>query len=231
MMEQLFESVNGMMNGSIVLTLVASFIWGILSVVLSPCHLTSIPLIIGFVDSTEVTTTSRRFLLASLFALGILVSIALIGVVTASLGRIAGDLGTWTNGLAAVVFAIIGLSFLDIIPLSFSGASTIPIKKKGALAALLIGLILGVALGPCTFAFMAPVLAVTFARESSSFLTGSLILLVYGMGHSLLIVLAGTFTGALQNYLKWNGEKGHTETVKKIAGVFLLVGALYFWAK
>ncbi len=230
-MEQLFESINTMMNGGVVLTLVASFAWGILSIALSPCHLTSIPLIIGFVDSAEEKTTSRRFLLASLFALGILVSIALIGVTTASLGRIAGDLGSWTNWFASAVFSIIGLSFLDIIPLRFSGISTIPIKKKGPLAALFIGLIFGVALGPCTFAFMAPVLAVAFANEGGSFLLSSLILLAYGMGHSFLIVLAGTFTGSLQSYLKWNGKKGHTETIKKIAGVVLLIGALYFLAK
>jgi len=230
-MQQLFESVNEMMSGSIALTLVASFIWGILSIILSPCHLTSIPLIIGFVDSTEVRTTSRKFVLALLFAVGILVSIALIGIVTASVGRIAGDLGNWTNWLAAGIFFIIGLSFLDIIPLNFSGISAVPIKKKGRLAALLIGLIFGVALGPCTFAFMAPVLAVTFTSESNSLISSALILIAYGIGHSLLIVLAGTFTGTLQKYLKWNNKTGNSEMIKKIAGILLLIGALYFLAK
>lgn len=230
-MQHLFNSVNAMMSGSFFLTLAASLIWGILSIALSPCHLTSIPLIIGFVDSTEVKTTGRRFILALLFATGILISIALIGILTASAGRIAGDLGTWTNWLAAAIFAVIGLSFLDIIPLNFNGISGIPIKKKGRRAAFLIGLIFGVALGPCTFAFMAPVLAVTFTSENSSLTSSSLILAFYGIGHSLLIVLAGTFTGTLENYLKWNSEKGHTDKIKKIAGILLLLGALYFLAK
>jgi len=230
-MEAILVSVNNMMGGSFMLTLAASFLWGMFSILLSPCHLTSIPLIIGFVDSTEVKTTSRRFVLASLFAIGILVSIAVIGIITASLGRIAGDLGSWTNYFAAIVFAVIGLSFIGIIPLNFNGISGIPIKKKGRRAALLIGLIFGVALGPCTFAFMAPVLAVTFTSGSNSIASSALILTAYGIGHAFLIVFAGTFTGLLQKYLKWNGEKGHTETVKKIAGVLLLIGALYFLAK
>lgn len=230
-MEPLFESVNGMMSGGTFLVLIASFIWGILSIVLSPCHLTSIPLIIGFVDSTEVKTTRRRFVLALLFSVGILLSIALIGVITASAGRIAGDIGSWSNWLAAAVFAIIGLSFLDVVPLNFNGLSVVPIKKKGRRAALLIGLIFGVALGPCTFAFMAPVLAVTFAKESNSLFVNALILTAYGVGHSLLIVLAGTFTGTLKKYLEWNSKKGHSERVKKVAGILLLIGALYFLAK
>ncbi len=230
-MTALFESVNLMMMGSMFWILLASFIWGLLSILLSPCHLTSIPLIIGFVDSAEVKTTINRFLLTLLFSIGILISIALIGIITASAGRIAGDVGEWANWFSAAVFTLIGFSFLDILPLNFNGINGIPIKKKGRRAAFVVGLIFGIALGPCTFAFMAPVLAVTFAKSSSTLWENSAIFTAYGVGHTILLVLAGTFTGTLQNYLKWNSEKGHTVTVKKIAGGLLLLGALYFMAK
>lgn len=230
-MQGVFESVNSMMNGGIFLTLIAAFIWGILSIALSPCHLTSIPLIIGFVDSTEVKTIERRLILSLLFSLGILISIAIIGIVTASAGRIAGDIGGWSNWFAATIFTVIGLSFLDVISINFNGISGIPIKKKGRRAAFLIGLIFGVALGPCTFAFMIPVLAVTIAKSGNSLIESSLVLIVYGVGHSLLIVLAGTYTGMLEKYLKWNKKRGHTNRLKKIAGVSLLIGALYFLSK
>jgi len=127
-MESLFNGVNGLMEGGFILTLLASFIWGVLSVALSPCHLSSIPLIIGFVDSTEEKRTSRKFVIALFFAVGILISIAIIGIITASAGRIAGDLGAWTNCLAAIIFAVIGLYFLDVIQLNFNGIGEIPIK-------------------------------------------------------------------------------------------------------
>ena len=230
-MQALFDSVNQMMSGGLFFVLVASFIWGLMSIALSPCHLTSIPLIIGFVDESEAKRTKQRFILSLLFALGILISIAAIGVITASFGRVAGDIGPWSNYLAAVIFAIIGLHFFDIIPLNFRGVSSIPIQKKGKWSAFLIGLIFGVALGPCTFAFMAPVLAVTFAKSGSSIIENSLILIAYGVGHTILIVMAGTFTGVLQKYLSWNSENGSSDRVKKIAGVFLLIGALYFLSK
>lgn len=227
-MNALFEAVNSMMTGGIGITLVASFIWGVLSIALSPCHLTSIPLIIGFIDTAEVKTTSRRFTLSALFSVGILVSIALLGLLTSALGRIAGDIGGWSNWIAAIVFSVVGLSFLDIIPLNFGGIDAIPIKKKGRRAAFIIGLIFGIALGPCTFAFMAPVLAVSFLSQSSTLLSNTMILTAYGIGHSLLIVIAGTFTGLLQNYLNWNNKSGHSQLLKKVAGLSLLIGALYF---
>ncbi|MGM0444251.1 MAG: cytochrome c biogenesis CcdA family protein [Fibrobacterota bacterium] len=230
-MQGLFAELTEMMQAGAAVTLAASFIWGVLSIVLSPCHLTSIPLIIGFVDSTEETGTGRRFTLSALFAGGILVSIALIGALTASAGRIAGDIGPWANWIGAAVFAVIGLSFLDIIPLHFNGIQGVPIKKKGRRAAFLIGLIFGIALGPCTFAFMAPVLAVSFLNADSGIALNAGILVLYGLGHSLLIVCAGTFTGVLERYLSWNRSTGHSDIIKKIAGVFLLAGSLYFLAK
>jgi cytochrome c-type biogenesis protein len=227
-MEQLFTALNSLLNQGLFFMLLASFIWGVLSIALSPCHLTSIPLIIGFVDSTEVKTKGRRFVLSILFSAGMLVSIAIIGGITASAGRIVGDVGNWGNWLGALIFAVIGLHFLDVIPLSFRGVSSVPIKKKGRLAAFLIGLIFGVALGPCTFAFLAPVLAVTFAKSGTSVFTNTLLLFIYGIGNSLLIILAGTFTLSLQKYLNWSSENSFTLIIKKICGVFLLLGSLLF---
>lgn len=231
MIAQLFQSINQMMGSGLLLTFLGSFVWGLLSVALSPCHLTSIPLIIGFVEGAETKKSSGRFLLSLLFALGITLSIAIIGILTASAGRIAGDMGNWTNWLAAAIFALIGFNFLDIIQFNPGGLSTVPIKKKGKVSAFLIGLLFGVALGPCTFAFMAPILAVTFTNSTSTLFPRAMILTAYGVGHSLLIVLAGTYTGMLQKYLKWSGETGHSQKIKKASGVLLLLGSLYFLAK
>lgn len=227
-METLFTYVNSLLTKGILLTLTASFIWGVLSVALSPCHLTSIPLIIGFVDGAEEKTLQSRFRLSLLFSLGILLSIAVIGGITAAAGRVAGDVGSWGNWLGAAIFTAVGFHFLDVIPLNFPGISKIPIKQKGSGAAFFIGLLFGVALGPCTFAFMAPVLAVCFAGSESGFLFTSLILFMYGLGHSLLILLAGTFTASLQNYLKWNSSHKHATVIKRVSGLLLLAGALYF---
>ena len=50
-MESLFTSLTEALYGSYSLALLAAFVWGILSILLSPCHLSSIPLIIGFLTA------------------------------------------------------------------------------------------------------------------------------------------------------------------------------------
>ena len=79
----------------------ASFVWGILSIVLSPCHLASIPLIIGYLQKQPGLSTGKAFRLTSVFAIGILASIAIIGGATAAAGRILGDVGKIGNANAA----------------------------------------------------------------------------------------------------------------------------------
>ncbi len=100
-------------------------------------------------------------------------------------------------------------------------------KKKGVWAALVLGLIFGIALGPCTFAFMAPVLAITLFSPSSSVVKDISLLILYGLGHCLVIVLAGTFTEVLQKYLNWNERSRGTLIIKKICGLLVIIGGVY----
>ena len=100
-------------------------------------------------------------------------------------------------------------------------------KRKGLLAALILGLIFGVALGPCTFAYMAPMLAVTFKLAATSLLYGAFLLLAYGVGHCSVIVLAGTSTELVERYLGWNESSKGTSILKKVCGVLVLLGGIY----
>ncbi|MFH1214471.1 MAG: cytochrome c biogenesis protein CcdA, partial [Candidatus Neomarinimicrobiota bacterium] len=93
MIDALFSGLSQALNATPVFALMAAFIWGILSILLSPCHLTSIPLIIGFINGQGKVTTRRAFQLSLLFAVGILITIGLIGVITGLLGRMLGDIG------------------------------------------------------------------------------------------------------------------------------------------
>ena len=120
-MDQLFNSLTHAVEGSPAVAIGASFVWGILSIVLSPCHLASIPLIVGFIDEQGRTTMRRAFFVSSLFSVGILVTIAAIGVVTASLGRMMGDIGRYGNYIVAVIFFLVGLHLVGVIPMPWSG--------------------------------------------------------------------------------------------------------------
>ncbi len=49
------------------------------------------------------------------------------------------------------------------------------IKKKGLLSGFLLGFLFGLALGPCTFAFMAPILGIAFSSAANNFIFSFLI--------------------------------------------------------
>ncbi|PLX84253.1 MAG: cytochrome C biogenesis protein [Desulfuromonas sp.] len=227
MLEHLLSSLSQAVNGAPLVALAAAAGWGVLSILLSPCHLASIPLIVGFIDGQGRISIGRAFIISNLFAGGILISIALIGLLTALAGRMLGDLGPWGNWLVAGIFFLFGLHLWDLIPMPWSGPAQVGMTRKGLLAALLLGLIFGIALGPCTFAFMGPVLGVAFAEAGNGLFYAAALLLAYGIGHCAVIVFAGTCTEKVQHYLNWNERSNGTLWLKRTCGMLVIVGGLW----
>ena len=227
MIERIFTSLNHAVEGTPLIALGASVAWGILSIALSPCHLASIPLIVGFISGQGRVSTARASGLATLFSVGILITIAAIGAITAAAGRMLGDLGSWGNYFVAAIFFLVGLHLLGVIPAPWSAPGQVGMKRKGLLAAFILGLIFGIALGPCTFAYMAPILAVTFRLANTAPLYGTSLLLAYGIGHCSVIILAGTSAELVQRFLNWNEQSRGIRVVKRICGVLVILGGFY----
>ena len=207
--------------------MIAALCWGVLSILLSPCHLASIPLVVAYVNRGQVLQTKKAFWLSCLFSFGIFLSILGIGLITASFGRMLGDIGPWGKYLVAVVFILFGLVLLEIISLPWSVPNLSHSSKAGPWGALLLGLIFGAAVGPCTFAYMAPILAIAFNQAEADFLFAVLLILLYCVGHCGVIILAGTVGARLQTFLNWN-EKSHlTGRIRKFCGVILILVGLY----
>lgn len=201
--------------------------WGVLSILLSPCHLASIPLVVAYVNRGEALKTKRAFVLSCLFSLGIFVSILVIGLVTAMFGRMLGDIGPWGKWIVAAVFMVFGLVLLEVITLPWSGPNTAGNTKTGAVGALMLGLIFGAAVGPCTFAYMAPVLAVVFETAGTRFVFSTTLIILYSLGHCGVIVLAGTLGARIQTFLNWDQKSHLTVRLRKACGIILIAVGLY----
>ena len=226
-METLFTSLTEAVSGAPLLALAAAFAWGVLSIVLSPCHLSSIPLIVGYLQGGGNLSTKRAASLAAVFAVGLLVSIALIGAATAAAGRMLGDLGPWGNYAVAVVFVVFGLHLLGVIPLPDSWQPAPNQPRRGPLGAFMFGLIFGIALGPCSFSFMAPVLGVTFRMASSSPALALGLLASFALGHCIVIGVAGVSSTWIQ---LWISVQDHTHAAKwmrRVCGALVLMGGGY----
>lgn len=119
-MEQLFTNLSHAVEGAPLIALGAAVVWGVLSIVLSPCHLASIPLIVGFISKQGQVTARRAFWTSTLFAVGILISIGVIGGITAAAGRMMVDVGRYGNYFVALIFFAVGLHLLGVIPMPWS---------------------------------------------------------------------------------------------------------------
>jgi cytochrome c-type biogenesis protein len=226
-MEKLFTALSHAVESAPLIALAAAAAWGVLSIILSPCHLASIPLIVGFISEQGKVTVKRAFWTSALFAVGILITIAAIGAITAAAGRMMGDVGRYGNYFVAVIFFVVGLHLLGVIPMLWSGPGQVGMKRKGLLAAFVLGLLFGIALGPCTFAYMAPILGVTFKLAKSAPLYGVSLLLAYGVGHCAVIVAAGTSTEMVQRFLNWNEQSKGVAVVKTICGILVILGGVW----
>lgn len=229
MLGEVMQALTRALYASFPVALGASFVWGLMSMLLSPCHLVSVPLVMGYLGGNSKETTRRRqFNLALLFALGMTVSIAVIGLVTSLLGRIAGDIGTTGNIIMAVVLVYVGISISGLVQLPLPGAGgSRRLTGKGMMGALLMGLILGAALGPCTFAFMAPVLALMFQLGAERLPQAVLLGGLFAVGHGIVVVFAGSFSDRVQKLLDWSGSSRTAKTFRLICGILVVLGGLY----
>ncbi|HDQ26216.1 MAG TPA: cytochrome C biogenesis protein [bacterium] len=229
MIENLFVSLTNALEAAPFIAISASFVWGIISIVLSPCHLAAIPLIVGFIGAQgSGLTVKRAFLISLLFSTGILITIVAVGMIAGLAGMMMGAAGKWTGAITAVVFVVIGLYLLDIIKLSFmSGVQQPKFEKKGYFAAFVMGLIFGAALGPCTFAYMAPMLAVAFSAAAENMGFSILLVAAFAVGHCGVIVFAGTFTEVVEKYLRWTDKSKGVLILRKVCGVLVLLAAVY----
>ncbi len=228
MLDTLFSELTLALGQSFWFALAASFSWGILSVLLSPCHLSGIPLVIGYISSHGRVKVKQTVALSLLFASGSLFTIAVIGVITASMGRMLGDTGVWGSYVIAGVFILMGLYLLEIIKLPWNGITFADEQRGGLWGAFLLGLLFGIGLGPCTFAFLAPVLGAVFSIASNSWLKAVLLIAAFGIGHATVIAVAGSMTNLVQRYLDWAGKSVAMVYVKRSSGLLLLIVGLYY---
>jgi len=227
-MIDVFETLTSAVSGQFYWAVAASFAWGVLSIVLSPCHLTSVPLVMGYISKQNKAAGTRSAFLALTFAAGLLITIALIGLITSSMGRLMGDVGVWSIWLTAGILIIFGLYLMDLITLDWLSGTLPQIERAGYGGALLLGLVFGVGLGPCTFAFLAPVLTVVIPLAQESMTRALAMILAFGVGHGLVFVIGGSLTAWTQRYITWTQNKRGPIYMKRVLGSLMILGGVYF---
>ncbi len=227
MLEAFFLTINEWIAGGAMIAALGCFVWGMISVVFSPCHLASIPLIVAYVGGQQEILKPRRASYYSVaFTIGLFITIALIGIICALLGRMLGDVGNYWQILVGLVLVWVALGMFGVEKCSMSGSLLYRLNLKGVFGAFMLGLAYGVLSGSCTFGFIAPILAIITVQQKVA--TGILFILLFAVGHCLPIVVAGSSTAAVKRVLENSRWKGAANWFRKGAGALIGILVIYF---
>jgi len=227
MMDSFFIIVNEWITSGTTLAAAGCFLWGMISVVFSPCHLASIPLIVAYVGGQEKILKPREAGFYSVaFTSGLFITIALIGIICALLGRMLGDVGNYWQILIGLVLVWVALGMLGVEKCAMSGNLLYRLNLRGLSGAFALGLAYGILSGSCTFGFIAPILAIITVQQKVA--TGVLFILLFAIGHCLPIVVAGSSTAAVKRLLENSMWQGAGNWFRKGAGAVIGVLGLYF---
>ena len=228
-MDQFFLLVNSWIVSGTPIAALGCFLWGVVSVLFSPCHLASIPLIVGYVGGQNTLVEGRKAALyAVCFTTGLFITIALVGIVCAILGRMLGDIGSWWTIAVGLVLIWVALGMLGVSRCTVSGSLLGRLSLKGLTGAFVLGLMYGVLSGSCTFGFIAPILAIITVQEKIT--TGVLFIVLFGVGHCLPIALAGSSTAWVKRMLANSSFHHASHGFKTLAGITIGLLGLYFIA-
>ncbi len=230
MFESFFLTVHQWMTGGTLAAALGCFLWGVISVVLSPCHLASIPLIVTYVAGQERIPDARKAAgYAGVFTVGLFITIAVVGVICSVLGRMLGEVSPYWTLLLGALLVWIALDMLGLTGSLMSGNRMGSLRFRGMGGAFLLGLAYGVLSGTCTFGFIAPILAVITVQEK--IVTGLVLILLFGIGHCIPIAVAGSFTAGVGRLLE--SERFITAGIwfRRLAGVVIGIMGIYFIAR
>ncbi len=193
----------------------------------TPCALSSVPLVVGYVGGTGGKNTKRAFALSLTFALGSAITFTILGVIATFAGSLIGTSASWWYMVLGALMFLMALQTWDIFEIIPSTYLASKNTKKGYLGALLAGILGGVFSSPCSTPVLIVLLAVVAGGSNMAW--GILLLLLYSVGHGILAVIAGTSVGFVQK-LSQSEKYGKVSKVLKIimGALMTLIGFYMF---
>lgn len=227
MFDEFLVTINMWMADTFGYALVGCFLWGMVSVLFSPCHMASIPLMIGYVAGQGHTVKEGEAGgYAVTFSAGLFLSIAVVGGLCSLLGRMMGDVSPLWGLPVGGLLVWLGLDLMGIAACRLPGKSLSRFSLRGYKGAFILGSSYGILSGACTFGFIAPILAVITVQQR--ILEGLILVLAFAVGHCLPIAVAGSSVALSQRMLESRGMQTTVFWGRKAAGLIVIGVGIYF---
>ena len=222
-LNQIAEAISGNMWLAAILALVAGILTSF-----RPCSLSSVPLIVGYVGGVGAKNTKRAFAYSAVFSLGTAITFIALGIIATSAGKLLGNSSPLWYLVLGVLMVLMALQTWGIFNFIPSVNLLSKSKKRGFLGAFLAGILGGIFSSPCSTPVLIALLAIVAGNGSLPW--GILLMLLYSIGHSALVIAAGTSIGFVQR-INANESYSKVGTVLKIimGAAILLIGLYMFW--
>lgn len=223
---QWLESISTAISANIWLAPFLALVAGIITSV-TPCALSSVPLVIGYVGGTGQRDTKRAFLLSAVFSIGMAVTFTILGTAASLLGKLLQGTGSWWYILLGILMLLMALQTWEIINFIPSSYAISKNTKRGFVGAFLAGILGGFFSSPCATPVLIALLAIV-AKEGS-LLWGILLLLLYSLGHSILVMIAGTSMGFVHKLSSSDKYGAASKILKILMGLLIMLIAFYMF--
>ena len=195
---------------------------------ITPCSLSSVPLIIGYVGGVGERNTKKAFAYSAVFSFGTAVTFVTLGIVATSAGKLMGTSSPVWYIILGVLMVLMALQTWEVFSFIPSINLISKSKKRGFIGAFLAGILGGIFSSPCSTPVLIALLAIVAGE--GNLIWGILLMLLYSIGHSALVMVAGTSIGFVQKINNSEKYKKAAVILKIVMGAaILLIGFYMFW--
>lgn len=191
----------------------------------TPCSLTSISLLIGYVGGYSENSTKKAFKYSLVFCIGMAITFVILGITASLFGKLIHFEDRWLHivfGGFMILMAFQAWEIVHIIP-EFNAVSSN--KKRGYTGAFVTGILGGVFASHCAIPVLIVMLAI--AAEKGSLLWGVTLMLFYWLGHSILLMVAGTSIGFVNQMKNSRKYAIFNKIAKFVMGSIILLLGVY----
>jgi cytochrome c-type biogenesis protein len=195
-----------------------AFIGGLLASV-SPCILALLPVNLSYIGTLKIKSRWDAFVKSGLFVLGAVTILSLFGLVSSFAGAVMVDYRGYINVVVGLIMALMGLWLMGVVKLPLPQIN-VNLPQAGPYG---VGLTFALVSSPCASPVLFAVLAA--AAATSSQLLGTLTMVSYALGYTMLIFLASLFTGLAKQS---NQLLKHSEAIIRFGSVALIITGAYY---
>ncbi len=214
-------------HNSILILFILSFAGGLVASI-SPCSLSMLPIIIGYIGGYSEAKPSQTLVQMIFFVLGTAVVFSVIGIICALTGKVFVS-NTYFALILASIILIMGLKLIGFLDFEMPVIIKEMPKDNAShkyIYPIILGGVFALVGTPCSTPILAGIMA--FASLSANIINAIIMLFLFSLGQGLILIIAGFLTSRLKS---WQNFYKISDILMKISGFLLILASIYIFYK